>query len=153
MFCDTWAQSVNDVSRLAKDTDAACHGRVAAEKQAYMSLPKPGVTADSLENLISNLLLDTNTSCTDNASASVSVSSSSVTSASDSVPVDTNGNNYDACSSSSPSREDPINSSTGPVDNAKKTSVDHFEQRMSMIIDDLHQEMDRLSTGNGSTDE
>ena len=42
VFCDTWGQVVNELSTLAKDSDAACHGRVAAEKQAYMSLPKPG---------------------------------------------------------------------------------------------------------------
>lgn len=44
MFCDTWAQAVNELSVLAKDSDAACHGRVLADKAAYMSLPKPGVT-------------------------------------------------------------------------------------------------------------
>lgn len=43
VFCDTWANAVNDLSKLAKESDAICHGRVAAEKQAYMSLPKPGV--------------------------------------------------------------------------------------------------------------
>ncbi|VDO20931.1 unnamed protein product, partial [Brugia timori] len=42
VFCDTWAQCVNDLSRLAKETDAAASGRLAAEKQAYMSLPRPG---------------------------------------------------------------------------------------------------------------
>ncbi|CAJ0961572.1 unnamed protein product, partial [Mesorhabditis belari] len=42
VFCDTWGQSVNDLSRLAKDADAAASGRVAAERQAYMSLPRPG---------------------------------------------------------------------------------------------------------------
>lgn len=46
VFCDTWAQSVNDLSKLAKDSDAAVHGRVAAEKQAYMSLPRPGVSLE-----------------------------------------------------------------------------------------------------------
>lgn len=44
VFCDTWAQCVNDLSRLAKETDAAASGRLAAEKQAYMSLPRPGVS-------------------------------------------------------------------------------------------------------------
>lgn len=28
---------------LSKDSDTACHGKMAAEKQAYMSLPRPGV--------------------------------------------------------------------------------------------------------------
>ncbi|KAK6729817.1 hypothetical protein RB195_006709 [Necator americanus] len=42
VFCDTWSQSVNDLSRLAKESDSAACGRVAAEKQAYMSLPRPG---------------------------------------------------------------------------------------------------------------
>ncbi|KAL3998561.1 Vinculin family protein [Acanthocheilonema viteae] len=44
VFCDTWAQCVNDLSRLAKETDAAASGRLVAEKQAYMSLPRPGVS-------------------------------------------------------------------------------------------------------------
>lgn len=44
VFCDTWAQCINDVSRFAKDCDAAASGRLAAEKQAYMSLPRPGVS-------------------------------------------------------------------------------------------------------------
>lgn len=44
MFCDTWAANVNDLSRLVKDMDAAASNRVAAEKQAYMSLPRPGVS-------------------------------------------------------------------------------------------------------------
>lgn len=38
---------MNDLSRLAKESDAAANGRVAAEKQAYMSLPRPGVSQDS----------------------------------------------------------------------------------------------------------
>ncbi|VDK74918.1 unnamed protein product [Litomosoides sigmodontis] len=42
VFCDTWTQCVNDLSRLAKETDAATSGCLAAEKQAYMSLPRPG---------------------------------------------------------------------------------------------------------------
>ncbi len=40
------------MSRLAKDSDSACHGRTAAEKQAYMSLPRPGVT-EQLRALLS----------------------------------------------------------------------------------------------------
>jgi hypothetical protein len=50
VFCDTWAACINDVSRLAKDSDAAVHGRLAAEKQAYMSLPKPGVRSPFLHS-------------------------------------------------------------------------------------------------------
>lgn len=42
VFCDTWATNVNDLARLTKELDAACSGRLAAEKQAYMSLPRPG---------------------------------------------------------------------------------------------------------------
>ncbi|CAD5208861.1 unnamed protein product [Bursaphelenchus xylophilus] len=42
VFCDTWASHINDLSRLSKDLDAAASGRVAAERQAYMSLPRPG---------------------------------------------------------------------------------------------------------------
>uniref|UniRef100_A0A915MJ76 Uncharacterized protein n=1 Tax=Meloidogyne javanica TaxID=6303 RepID=A0A915MJ76_MELJA len=44
VFCDTWATNVNDLARLTKEIDAACSGRLAAEKQAYMSLPRPGVS-------------------------------------------------------------------------------------------------------------
>ncbi|CAD6184915.1 unnamed protein product [Caenorhabditis auriculariae] len=44
VFCDTWGQAVNDLSRVAKESDVAANGRVAAEKQAYMSLPRPGVS-------------------------------------------------------------------------------------------------------------
>ncbi|MFH4975816.1 hypothetical protein AB6A40_002525 [Gnathostoma spinigerum] len=42
VFCDTWSQCINDISRLAKEIDAAASGRLVAEKQAYMSLPRPG---------------------------------------------------------------------------------------------------------------
>ncbi|KAI6203796.1 Alpha-catulin [Aphelenchoides besseyi] len=42
VFCDTWAAHINDLSRLSRDCDAAAAGRVAAERQAYMSLPRPG---------------------------------------------------------------------------------------------------------------
>ncbi|VDP01351.1 unnamed protein product [Soboliphyme baturini] len=47
VFCDTWAHAVNELSRVAKETDSVCHGQIAAEKQAYMSLPKPGVDAEA----------------------------------------------------------------------------------------------------------
>lgn len=57
VFCDTWAQSVNELSRLAKESDAICYGRVAAEKQAYMSLPKPGVNHNYWTMSSSNLYL------------------------------------------------------------------------------------------------
>ncbi|CEF68630.1 Alpha-catulin [Strongyloides ratti] len=43
VFCDTWAQNISDLSRLAREFDTVVSGRVAAEKQAYMSLPRPGV--------------------------------------------------------------------------------------------------------------
>ncbi|GMT00211.1 hypothetical protein PENTCL1PPCAC_22385, partial [Pristionchus entomophagus] len=42
VFCDTWSQILNDLSRLTKESDAASNGRLAAERQAYMSLPRPG---------------------------------------------------------------------------------------------------------------
>ncbi|VDP21687.1 unnamed protein product [Onchocerca flexuosa] len=50
VFCDTWAQCINDLSRLAKETDAAASGRLAAEKQAYMSLPRPGVSHSIIDD-------------------------------------------------------------------------------------------------------
>uniref|UniRef100_A0A7E4VFM7 Alpha-catulin n=1 Tax=Panagrellus redivivus TaxID=6233 RepID=A0A7E4VFM7_PANRE len=42
VFCDTWAQHINDLSKMTKELEGAASGRVAAEKQAYMSLPRPG---------------------------------------------------------------------------------------------------------------
>ncbi|KJH45285.1 hypothetical protein DICVIV_08661 [Dictyocaulus viviparus] len=53
VFCDTWSQSVNDLSRLAKESDSAACGRVAAEKQAYMSLPRPGVSSSNSTSSLS----------------------------------------------------------------------------------------------------
>lgn len=59
MFCDTWAANVNDLSRVSKDLDAAASGRIAAEKQAYMSLPRPGVSFTSSSSLCSSVSLST----------------------------------------------------------------------------------------------
>jgi hypothetical protein len=42
VFCDTWAQNINDLSKLAKELDATSSGRVAASAAAYMSLPRMG---------------------------------------------------------------------------------------------------------------
>uniref|UniRef100_A0A915PY69 Alpha-catenin n=1 Tax=Setaria digitata TaxID=48799 RepID=A0A915PY69_9BILA len=56
VFCDTWAQCVNDLSRLAKETDTAASGRLAAEKQAYMSLPRPGVSQSIMDSHRSDCL-------------------------------------------------------------------------------------------------
>uniref|UniRef100_A0A914Z6V9 Alpha-catulin n=1 Tax=Panagrolaimus superbus TaxID=310955 RepID=A0A914Z6V9_9BILA len=47
VFCDTWAQNINDLSKLAKELDATSSGRVAASAAAYMSLPRPGVSSSS----------------------------------------------------------------------------------------------------------
>uniref|UniRef100_A0AC35F3B3 Alpha-catenin n=1 Tax=Panagrolaimus sp. PS1159 TaxID=55785 RepID=A0AC35F3B3_9BILA len=44
VFCDTWAQNINDLSKLAKELDATSSGRVAASAAAYMSLPRMGVS-------------------------------------------------------------------------------------------------------------
>lgn len=68
VFCDTWTQCVNDLSRLAKETDAVTSGRLAAEKQAYMSLPRPGVSksiigghqSDYVSSLSATSLLNAN---------------------------------------------------------------------------------------------
>ncbi|KAI6222192.1 hypothetical protein M3Y95_00958600 [Aphelenchoides besseyi] len=59
VFCDTWAAHINDLSRLSRDCDAAAAGRVAAERQAYMSLPRPGVrTEETLSDSDVGLLSD-----------------------------------------------------------------------------------------------
>jgi hypothetical protein len=68
VFCGAWSSNVNEVSRIAKELDIACSGRLAAEKQAYMSLPKPGVSSSSLH-------AHDNSSLCSGASPSVVVSS------------------------------------------------------------------------------
>ncbi|KAK0423881.1 hypothetical protein QR680_008384 [Steinernema hermaphroditum] len=55
VFCDTWAHNVNELSRLAKESDAAASGRIAAEKQAYMSLPRPGVSSMAAANMVASM--------------------------------------------------------------------------------------------------
>lgn len=45
---------MNDLSVLSKDSDTACHGKMAVEKQAYMSLPRPGVNDSDGELNINN---------------------------------------------------------------------------------------------------
>ncbi|XP_014669905.1 PREDICTED: alpha-catulin-like [Priapulus caudatus] len=42
IFCDAWEMQVSDTSVLVKEVTDACFGRIAAEKQTYMSLPRPG---------------------------------------------------------------------------------------------------------------
>ncbi|TKR96652.1 hypothetical protein L596_010643 [Steinernema carpocapsae] len=70
VFCDTWAHNVNELSRLAKESDAAASGRIAAEKQAYMSLPRPGVSSMAAASMVASM------SCSSDMFSSV-VSSSS----------------------------------------------------------------------------
>lgn len=77
VFCDTWAQNINDLSRLAKELDAAVSGRIAAEKQAYMSLPRPGVSpkpcmsASSINVVSSGLGVSSSSDyCSDKSSSS-----------------------------------------------------------------------------------
>lgn len=55
VFCDAWSSSVNNLSRITRDLDIACSDKLAAEKQAYMSLPRPGVSSSSHSNPKLNL--------------------------------------------------------------------------------------------------
>lgn len=51
VLCEAWERQINDVSVMIKEIADVCRGRVAADKQLYMSLPRPGkhgTTAKSL---------------------------------------------------------------------------------------------------------
>ncbi|KRX85381.1 Alpha-catulin [Trichinella sp. T6] len=52
VFCETWSLAINELARLAKEVDVACHGRQVAEKQSYMSLPKPGLLCKNFQVLL-----------------------------------------------------------------------------------------------------
>ncbi|KRX50966.1 Alpha-catulin [Trichinella sp. T9] len=59
VFCETWSLAINELARLAKEVDVACHGRQVAEKQSYMSLPKPGKHGSTAKPVLKATVLDT----------------------------------------------------------------------------------------------
>ncbi|CDW58164.1 BK channel interacting protein 2 [Trichuris trichiura] len=59
VFCETWSLAINELARLAKEVDVACHGRQVAEKQSYMSLPKPGKHGSTAKPVVKTSVLDT----------------------------------------------------------------------------------------------
>jgi len=42
VFANAWSVQINDLSVLVKDVNDCCHGK--ADRQVYLSLPKPGVS-------------------------------------------------------------------------------------------------------------
>ncbi|KAK6025036.1 hypothetical protein OSTOST_09074 [Ostertagia ostertagi] len=164
VFCDTWCQSVNDLSRLAKESDSAACGRVAAEKQAYMSLPRPGVSStdssSSLPPFRSSRDLATVHSSDSSASLSRfrnvplrilnrSFESQTVTrlicdsdGSTSSASIDNRENRRDAVTVPSMPPLTAIMSQGGDElsSAASATSEDRkaFEYRISLILDDLH---------------
>jgi len=42
VFANAWSVQINDLSVLVKDVNESCHGK--ADRQVYLSLPRPGVS-------------------------------------------------------------------------------------------------------------
>lgn len=118
VFCDTWAQAVNEMSKLAKESDAAAHGRVAAEKQAYMSLPRPGVSYSSSSEA---------------SPATANTASQACSSSPSYYVVDIGELPLDDVRILQQQQDD--DSSEGSADPDERRN---FEYRMSLILDDLH---------------
>uniref|UniRef100_A0A8R1E3C2 Alpha-catulin n=1 Tax=Caenorhabditis japonica TaxID=281687 RepID=A0A8R1E3C2_CAEJA len=123
VFCDTWGQAVNDLSRVAKESDAAANGRVAAEKQAYMSLPRPGVSDRKVHERVSS------------------------DSSSNNDVLLPNGGRRPKKLGVVPTR---VVSQTGDEESSDEggvtaTDVDAFQYRMSLIIDDLQSDVEGQS--------
>ncbi|KAF1770274.1 hypothetical protein GCK72_002092 [Caenorhabditis remanei] len=122
VFCDTWGQAVNDLSRVAKESDVAANGRVAAEKQAYMSLPRPGVSSVNSQS---------SSVCRRKKHAGNSSDSSN-----ELLP---NGGRRPKQIGIAPTR---VVSQTGDEESsdeerADKQEIEAFQYRISLIIDDL----------------
>jgi len=43
VFANAWSVQINDLSVLVKDVNDSCHGK-SADRQVYLSLPRPGVS-------------------------------------------------------------------------------------------------------------
>ncbi|EGT51040.1 hypothetical protein CAEBREN_31180 [Caenorhabditis brenneri] len=128
VFCDTWGQAVNDLSRVAKESDVAANGRVAAEKQAYMSLPRPGVST-----------------LTSRSSSSVCHRKKHAGNSSDSSnELLPNGGRHPKQVGMAPTR---VVSQTGDEESSDDEKVDKqeieaFQYRISLIIDDLQSDVE-----------
>jgi hypothetical protein len=128
---------------LAKDLDAAASGRIAAEKQAYMSLPRPGVNSvDSLSDSV-QVLSVSGVSC-DSPCSSTSNSSTSAFAPYKKQEIFLNKAKPDAPvilrQKSAPlakfDEDDPA---------AVEKMTNKFENRMSLILDSLKSEANSLS--------
>jgi hypothetical protein len=166
VFCDTWAAHINDLSRLSKEIDAAASGRVAAEKQAYMSLPRPGVGSSSSDTSslservqmlsVGDFVSSVNV-CDFNNIAKQHTTSDSCTS---SAFVPYKRQNYSDTSTVYFNREQPndpviLRQSTKEAPLAKfdddllvEKKANQFENRMSLILDSLNKESKDLNGAN-----
>lgn len=114
---------MNDLSRLAKDADAAASGRVAAERQAYMSLPRPGVSLpSSLRESVRNLVNTPNALRRSPPSALSGHTSSSSSSASSEAPLPARSFESQTVSHTFYSSVESLNSST-PADASSSANV------------------------------
>uniref|UniRef100_A0A183E8C0 Alpha-catulin n=1 Tax=Gongylonema pulchrum TaxID=637853 RepID=A0A183E8C0_9BILA len=156
VFCDTWAQCINDLSRLAKETDAAASGRLAAEKQAYMSLPRPGVscwsvTASQKSDYASSPLSTKSSSPTSEHSSDLSSSKcgTSCHSQPDVQPVSGNGIPMKQLGerSSEQRPEHTTDLSSGIATRASATDA-KSQYRLSAILGDLEMEMSKMHLAN-----
>ncbi|PIO61630.1 hypothetical protein TELCIR_16841, partial [Teladorsagia circumcincta] len=171
VFCDTWCQSVNDLSRLAKESDSAACGRVAAEKQAYMSLPRPGVSSTDSSSSLPPFRSSRDLANAHSSDSSASLSrfrnvplrilnrsfeSQTVTrlicdsdGSTSSASIDNRENRRDAVTVPSMPPMTAIMSQGGDElsSAASATSEDRkaFEYRISLILDDLHRAMSSMA--------
>uniref|UniRef100_A0A914WDS5 Uncharacterized protein n=1 Tax=Plectus sambesii TaxID=2011161 RepID=A0A914WDS5_9BILA len=114
------------MSKLAKESDAAAHGRVAAEKQAYMSLPRPGVSCSSSSEV---------SPATANTTSQESQASHACSSTTPSYYVVDIGRPQEDDLEELQQQNDEDDSSQGSADADEQRN---FEYRMSLILDDLH---------------
>jgi len=55
VFANAWSSQINDLSVLVKDINDACHGK--ADRQVYLSLPRPGVSFSTALNYSSKVFV------------------------------------------------------------------------------------------------
>lgn len=144
-----WTQCVNDLSRLAKETDAAASGRLAAEKQAYMSLPRPGVSywwmpfrSDSVPSPASTMSLSPSSEMSINSFPKFEKSLMERSEGSDSPRIilrqsgdRTELNSGHFCSS--------VHPSDGYVSANHSTRAENLDYRLSELLDDLSTEVNK----------
>lgn len=120
-YCFNSSFQVNDLSRVAKESDVAANGRVAAEKQAYMSLPRPGVS-----------------------NSSVSRRKHAGNSSDSSNELLPNGGRHPKKTGLAPTRVVSQTGDEASTDDERvdKQEVEAFQYRISLIIDDLQSDVE-----------